>query len=485
MSDWAPRREREAALAALDARLLREPEAVEPRFERASLLAALGRNEEAKAAYLALLGRAPTHFGALNNLGTLLDEMGYRSAARTAYAEAVAHHPDNPLGHVNLANLLLAAGELAAARAHYQTALRLDPNHAEAHQGLANLLAEEGDAAAAEAHRRRAFKDRAVTALPYRGAGEPIPLLLLIATEGGNIPTKNLLDDRRFLTFALAAEYFDPSAALPPHRLIFNAIGDADLCSRALAAASAIVARSTAPIINPPAAVLATARLANASRLGALADVVSPRMAALTRRSLAAGDGPALLGHVGLGFPLLLRSPGFHTGRHFVKVEREDELAAAVALLPGDDVLAIQYLDARGADGKSRKYRVMMIGGEIFPLHMAASLDWKVHYFTAEMADHPEHRAEEAAFLSDLPRVLGPRALAALTRIRDLLSLDYGGVDFGLGADGEVLLFEANATMVVNPPDQDERWTYRREAVERILDAVRRMLAAKAGHPRF
>jgi hypothetical protein len=47
-----------------------------------------------------------------------------------------------------------------------------------------------------------------------------------------------------------------------------------------------------------------------------------------------------------------------------------------------------------------------------------------------------------------------------------------------LSSTGDLLLFEANATMVVNPPEPDERWAYRRPAVERILAAVRRMLTA-------
>jgi hypothetical protein len=51
------------------------------------------------------------------------------------------------------------------------------------------------------------------------------------------------------------------------------------------------------------------------------------------------------------------------------------------------------------------------------------------------------------------------------------------------GIAGEVnpvaqLLFEANATMVVNPPEPDERWAYRRPAVERIVAAARSMLTA-------
>jgi len=75
---------------------------------------------------------------------------------------------------------------------------------------------------------------------------------------------------------------------------------------------------------------------------------------------------------------------------------------------------------------------------------------------------------------------IGHRAMAALERIRDDLDLDYGGIDFGLSPDGDVLLFEANATMVVNPPDADERWAYRQPAVARILDAARGMIMRRA-----
>jgi glutathione synthase/RimK-type ligase-like ATP-grasp enzyme len=79
-----------------------------------------------------------------------------------------------------------------------------------------------------------------------------------------------------------------------------------------------------------------------------------------------------------------------------------------------------------------------------------------------------------------MPAALGDKAMAALERIRDALGLDYAGVDFGLGPDGELLLFEANATMVISPPTADERWTYRRTAVATILDAVVAMIMQKS-----
>jgi len=122
----------------------------------------------------------------------------------------------------------------------------------------------------------------------------------------------------------------------------------------------------------------------------------------------------------------------------------------------------------------------MMIDGQLYPMHSAISQHWKIHYFTAEMADHPQHRAEDAAFLEDMPRVLGPRAMAALQQIRDALGLDYAGIDFSLNARGEILLFEANATMVVNPAEADERWDYRRAPLQRVRDRIREMLVRRA-----
>jgi len=489
--NWPPRLAQEARLRELERAVATghaaighdatAPETIEPFVERAALLNALGRPAEAREAYLDVLKRAPDHFGALNDFGALLVATGFRIAARTVYAEAVGCHPDNPKGHVNLANLLRRGGELAAAREHFEIALRLDPGHPQAHQGLGAVLAELGDREGAARHRREGYAKHFLTALPYRGTAPPVPMLLLVSAEGGDIPTASFLDDRIFLVTAVVAEFFDPAAPLPPHRLAFNAIGDADLCRPALEAAAALIARTAAPVINRPAAVLDTGRIANARRLGALAGVTAPPMARLPRAVLAGPEAGSVLAGEGLAFPLLLRTPGCHTGRNFVRVAAAPELAAAAAALPGDELFAIGYLDARGADGNARKYRAMIIDGRIYPLHLAISRHWKVHYFTADMADDPAHRREDAAFLDDMRSAIGDRAVAALERIAETLGLDYAGIDFGLGPDGDVLLFEANATMVVNPPDPDERWAYRRPAVARILDAVGAMMIDRAG----
>jgi tetratricopeptide (TPR) repeat protein len=473
----------EASLEETERQLAAHPEAVSLRLERAGLLHQLGRMTEARNAYLDVLARAPSDRLALNNLGTLLHGTGYRTAARTAYAEAAARYPHDPLSQVNFANVLLEDCEWETAREHYEMALRSAPDHPEAHQGLSYVLAELGDGAGAARHRLQGFTNHSVKTLPYRGPGKPVSLLLLVSAAGGNIPARGLLDDCVFQTTVIVPEFYDLTQPLPHHQVIWNTIGDADLAGPALTAAQSLLALSDAPVLNTPGAVMATGRAQNAQRLANITGLIVPAMVSLPRELLASPDGALALRRHGFEYPLLLRTPGYHTGRHFVRVEDAASLAEAAAGLPGAALTAIQFLDARGADGKARKYRVMMIDGRLYPWHLAISSHWKVHYFTAEMADHPQHRAEEAEFLWNMPQVLGPRAIQALEQIQAVLGLDYAGVDFGLSPAGEVLLFETNATMVVNAPDPDDRWAYRRDAAGRVVAAIRTMLLEKAAAP--
>ncbi len=442
---------------------------------RARALLRAGEDEAAKNAYLAVLTSDPTHLNALTELGALAKANGYVAAARAAHAQAVRHHPREPVARVNLADLLVEDGDLDGARTHYLAALDAAPGFPEAHQGLARVLSALNDPAA-EAHWQAGFRGHALFTWRYRGRGPGVKLLLLVSARGSNVPVRQWIDTSRFAVTGVYAEYLAAEEALPPHALIVNAIGDADCSGAALAAAAAICARSQAPVINPPAAVRATGRAANAARLRGLEGVVVPRMAVLVRDAL----DPRALAAWGFGFPLLVRSPGFHTGQHFSLVRNEGELDAVAAELRGEEVLAIEYLDARGADGWVRKYRVMLIDGMMYPLHLAISADWKVHYFTAQMRAHDRFRAEERGFLYDMRAVLGARAMAALGAIQATLGLDYAGVDFALRADGSVLLFEANATMALNPPDADPLWDYRRPAVEAAMAAATRMLERRS-----
>ena len=375
---------------------------------------------------------------------------------------------------------LLAAGKIEEAAAFYRQMLSLDAESRTAHAGLYCACFALGDRHRAAAHLGRAMQWPAVLALPYRGIGEPVPVLLLISINAGNALVQRFLNDRIFRTSVLLVELFRDEIALPPHRLIVNAVGDADIRAEALAEVARVLARSSAPVINPPDRVLATGRCENAKRMRGIPGVLAPRSLMLPReRLLSAAAVEELYAH-GFEFPLLVRTPGFHMGNNFVRVEAPGELGAAISGLPGNDLLVLQYLDGEGADGNTRKYRVLTIGGKLYPVHLAISKHWKIHYFSADMEDHAGHRAEEERFLSDMPAVLGPAAMNALREIQEMLGLDYGGIDFGLNRQGQVLLYEANATMAVYRPDPDPRWDYRRPVIEQIYAAARELFLARA-----
>ncbi|MBV8600284.1 MAG: tetratricopeptide repeat protein [Candidatus Eremiobacteraeota bacterium] len=407
-------------LEELELRLVLDP-SLELRYERAAVLGALERTAEAKTELTAILAEAPEHARA----------------------------------HARLAQLLRDEGELEGSVEHFRRALELDPS---------------------SALPGRTLRSRPIAIAPARCA-DPFRLLIVGVEGEGNVPLSSFLTPEIFEVATLIVDRYD-GEPLPPHERVFNLIGDADRCAAALVAAEAVLRKTAAPVVNRPRAVLQTGRVDNARRLGALADVVTPRYATFPRRALE-GDAAGVLGAAGFAWPILLRVPGFHTGEHFVKVESAEQLAFALAELPGAAVLAIEYLDARDGEGRFRKYRAIAVDRVLYPLHLAISKDWKVHYFSADMAENAPNREADAAFLDDMHATLGPRALAALERIVRTLDLEFAGIDFALDSAGRILLFEANATMIVPEPPEDARWDYRREPVRRIVDAVRAMLAGR------
>jgi glutathione synthase/RimK-type ligase-like ATP-grasp enzyme len=89
---------------------------------------------------------------------------------------------------------------------------------------------------------------------------------------------------------------------------------------------------------------------------------------------------------------------------------------------------------------------------------------------------------EEAAFLNDSAAVFGPAQMQALQTIRERVGLDYFGIDCGLDASGNVVVFEVNASMLVHA--RNEGFSYKDPAVRRIklaYDAMLRKMVKSSG----
>jgi tetratricopeptide (TPR) repeat protein len=462
------------SLAELDAALAAQPESVDVRFARAVLLEELNFLANARGAYKGVLARDSKHYGALMNLGTMLYIERRLPEALILYRAAVAARPHDASALVNLANLL-SESDPAAAVAAYRQALVHDPDHPTANFGLAILLEAQGDGAGAREHRSRAFATPILRTTPATGSGDPLRILCLLAASGGNLVTTLLLDPQRIEVTALVAESYRAGMTLPPHDLILNAIGDAERAGDALDDAERIIAAAAQPVLNAPAPVRASAR-ANVGRFGDIPGVIAPRTQLVPRADIT----PAGLAARGFTYPLLLRAPGYHHGEHFTLVRAAADVEAQLAPIPGAELLVIAYLDTRRAgSADARKYRAFFIDYNVYPAHMAISGRWKVHYFSADMNDD-RHWAEERAYLTDMEAVIGTRAMTALRAIATRLGLDYAGIDFGLGADNSILLFETNATMAISLPPDDARAAYRRPPVDAMLAATERMFRSRA-----
>lgn len=472
--------DRQVWLDTLELSLRRTPDSLGLLFERAKTLDALGRDAQAEQAYLDVLKVQADHFGALNDLGLLLCRLGKYEPALERFQAAVAAAPGNAVGHANLAYVLLRGNNAAAASAAYTRALELDPENIEAHRGAAVALRLLGRSNEAQEHLAKGVDAAPVTTLKYRGTADPVPLLLLVSTSSANTPFERMIDSRTFLVHKLTVEGAGRLSSLPEHRLAVNAVGDVDASPEGVDFARRTLARSHAPVVNHPDHIASTGRRQNAQRLANIPGVQVARIERVERETLSDPAAASRLTAMGFQWPLLLRSIGYHTGEHFVRVEAAAQLSHTARKLPGRDLFVMAFLDLRNAQGSYTKFRMMMVGGKLYPLHAVVSAAWKVHFFSADMGKDAAYRELDALFLEQPQMVVGERAMTQLHAIATELDLDYGGIDFSIDAEGNVVVFEANATMVLAQPGTDAMWDYRRPAVANITAAVHDLLLAKS-----
>lgn len=343
---------------------------------------------------------------------------------------------------------MLAAGDARAAIDAYESALAIDPFELQIHLGLAQGYQRIGDEDGAERHRRNAIKLAPMRTIPFRGNEQAIRVLALLATENANIDLEPILPSEICAITLAHVDAISADAEFPKHDIIFNAIGDADAAEKALALAEKIVSRSDAPLVNHPADVAKTRRDRNAARLRGRPALRVPRILRIERDRLRSGQASLALASAGISYPFLVRVPGFHNGRFMIRVADAGELTAALGALPGEELYAVEFIDTRDERGYYCKYRALFIGDEIVPVHAALSTAWKVHYEDADLAGSELGRALDREFRRHPRKRLGERAFAALETVGRELALQYAGADFGLDGEGNLVLFEANATML-------------------------------------
>jgi tetratricopeptide (TPR) repeat protein len=454
----------------------------------AAALALLGRIEEAQEQYRQVLTMQrdlldcgdPDLAETLNILGEIAARQGQYREARRYQEEALAslrqmHPPKAPEVAAALTNLgvsLYRLDEPQKAEACLREALAIDPDLLLAAENLIHVLYQqgrktEGRVLAAQKYRRQSF---VVQPAPARPTGT----LLVLWSLDGNVPKQHLLSRLPLTVVDWHIQYANDQheQRLPPFHLVFNLIGDPDQGAAALECAVAFQQRCATKLLNDPVKLRRTRRDLIPDLLAGVDGLEVPRVLRLACGDLRDPGRGALLAGAGIRLPLLLRTAGTHGGETVQRVDTEAALAAACAKLHRDEtVYATAYHEYASPDGFYRKYRAIFVDRTVFPYHLAISPNWLVHYFSAEMPVHSWKLAEELAYLHDATAVLGERACAVLAAVARRMDLDYCGADFTVLPDGRVLLFEANATMLVHPEDEDSVLAAKNPYVSRIFAA--------------
>jgi tetratricopeptide (TPR) repeat protein len=381
----------------------------------------------------------------------------------------------------NLATAYYMRGDNEAALHWFKHTLDIEPDLAIAHQNLAAVLDLLNRPDEAQQHRTRAYMLQRV----YVEAAEHAPRRVLILCAGrtsGNVPFDTLLPvaTSHRIKYAIDCASDAEDFQLPRYDLVFNAIGEPDIAQPLLKRLETFARRCDRPLLNLPAAVMRTQRHLLPELLAGLDDVLIAPCMRIDDPPVSCDDLAVQIDQGSVGFPLLLRPLAKHGGEGLSLHQSLDTLWPAVEALNAPCYLTM-FRNYRSADGHFRKYRSIFVDRRPFPYHLAIGSQWMVHYFSAEMTPHPWKLDEERRFLDDPRAALGERATRALEAIGERLVLDYAGIDYTLLDDGRVLVFEANATMLVHREATDGVLAHKNAFVERIVAAFEQMQAARAG----
>jgi len=255
---------------------------------------------------------------------------------------------------------------------------------------------------------------------------------------------------------------------------------DQDNPTYARASAAAGLARSwPRPLVNSPGQIARLTRDGTWELLRSAPGVEIPVNARIDRGGLEQiARGAAAIENAVAGgrFPIIVRPLDSHAGDGLIKLDCAAEVDGYLRERTEPEFYIAPFVDYRGQDGLFRKYRIALIDGHPYAVHMAISAHWMIHYLNAGMVESAEKRAEEARFMASFDQDFAVRHATALRAIAERFDLDYIPFDCGETRDGKLLVFESGTNMVVHAMDPPDLFPYKRPQMEKVFGAFQAML---------
>jgi hypothetical protein len=322
---------------------------------------------------------------------------------------------------------------------------------------------------------------------PSAAAG-PGPLKLLAFMTPGdfmaNMPIGFLLEGSNV---TLDMIYVTPGLSLPQplphHDVALVAVGESNENQIVLQELAALLRSWPRPIVNSPRQIARLTRDGVWALLNSAPGVAMPVNKRIDRQALeriALGEVPIEAALAGCLFPIIARPVDSHAGEGLCKLACAADIVEYLREHAEREFYIAPFVDYRGRDGLYRKYRIALVDGRPYAVHMAISEHWMIHYLNADMTGSAEKRAEEARFMATFDEDFAIRHAAALRAIAERVDLDYIQLDCGEMRDGRLLVFEVGTNMVVHAMDAADLFPYKRPQMEKIFRAFQGLLQSRA-----
>lgn len=306
---------------------------------------------------------------------------------------------------------------------------------------------------------------------------------------GGNYPAQiaeKLAGEFHFSSIFSSLEESRAAKCAPPSPdLIINndANGERIIVQDDLATLSGFVDAFGVPVVNHPQKVVSATRDRVVKLTGDVPGVIVPNTL-LVMKEQKTEDQLADEIESHFSYPLITRTLTKQEGKGMQKIDDRHSLVDSLPSIP-DEFYVTQFIDSRDEAGFCRKIRAAVVGDEVVIVRVDYDTYWNIHGRKSDervnfYREHPHLLDNEDRICSRPDIELGAPAMEALEAIRQRIPLEIFGIDFDVTGKGEMVFYEANATMnllLTAPPEVNHPV----QVEERLQSAFQRYLHHLAG----
>ncbi|MDQ6967702.1 MAG: hypothetical protein Q9M14_03360 [Mariprofundaceae bacterium] len=320
----------------------------------------------------------------------------------------------------------------------------------------------------------------------YTLASSPsAPTIRLLALHGDgdlmdNLPIEFLLIGSQSIQMDI--HYIALGDELPNdlshYDLLMLAIGESDRNKPLLQQLHQQLQHCPIPIINQAAYIMQTTREDAAEAYKDCPNLMMPMATRISRE-----DVQAMRQGEDTAFPIIIRPVASHAGYGLVRLDSPQDIPAYLAEQAQDTLFyTSSYVDYSSEDGQFRKYRVVLIQGQPFLVHLAISSHWLVHYLNADMVGDSQKCSEEAEAMQHFDEAFAKKHALAFQSMYEALPLDYLIIDCAESDDGQLLIFEVDTSAIVHDMDSMDIFPYKKPQMRKIFEAFQAMLTKTIAH---